>query len=120
MKKQENTKFQHIINQLLTLYFSGIYITNKDMLNLAQELGFDFPLKSREIMLKNLFLEAYNFQKIPKLCDSLIYLIDQRVQEYKKLSFEYPKINEVSSSWIFKANNIKRLLVNEKRGNIYE
>lgn len=111
---------QYLITQLLTLFFSGNYISSKDLIDLANKLDIEFPLKSRELILKNLFALASEQNKEKELYDLLIILIQKRVQEYKKLTIQYPKIAEVSNIWINKASTMIRLLQQQKRGNIYE
>ncbi|QOG12403.1 hypothetical protein [Arcobacter sp. FWKO B] len=111
---------QHMITQLLTLFFSGVYITNKDLLDIAQKLDIEFPAKSRELILKNLMTLATEQKKEQILYDLLISLLQQRISEYKKLTNLYPSIAEVSSNWVNRANTMIRLLAQNKRGNIYE
>ncbi|MEW6551890.1 MAG: hypothetical protein AB1389_07165 [Campylobacterota bacterium] len=111
---------QHLITQLLTLFFSGVYISTKDLLDIAHKLELDFPAKSRELLLKNLFAEAQNQNKLYETYDMLIALLQARVREYKKLTALYPHIQNVSTNWINKANTMIRLIQQQKRGSIYE
>lgn len=121
MKKryEENTQYQHLINQLLTLYFSGVYITSRDMLDISQKLGFSMPSKSREILLKTLFLQCDEEGKIPQVCEAFVDLLQDRVQQYRALSVNFTGIHAISAGWTGRTNAVIRLLQQQKRGNPY-
>jgi hypothetical protein len=111
---------QYMISQLLTLFFSGTYISSHDLLEIARKLEIEYPSKSRELILKNLFSLSQEQKKEEMLYNELISLIQKRSQEYKKITHLYPNIKDVSSNWINRANTMIRLLQQQKRGNIYE
>jgi hypothetical protein len=120
-KKNENpSKYQHVINQLLTLYFSGVYITSKDIMVMGNALGFELPSKNREILLKTLFAECEKMEKMPQLCDGFIRLLQARLHEYKTLTSTFKSIHGISGLWIQRINTLIRLLQQQKRGNPYE
>lgn len=119
-KHQEVNKYQHLINQLLTLFFSGVYITSQEMIDLAANLDIELPSKSRELILKNLFLEAEQSGQLEPLLDGLIMLLQERIQQYNALNRDYARIHEIASVWIHKANTMIRLLHQQKRANPYE
>ncbi len=119
-KYEEVSKHQNIINQLLTLFFSGVYITSWDMLEIAKALDFDFPSKNRELILKNLFLHCEKENKIPQLTQQLSLLLYDRIAQYNTLTQHYPNICEVSSLWIQKAHTMIKLLQQQNRVNPYE
>ncbi|RXJ55460.1 hypothetical protein [Candidatus Marinarcus aquaticus] len=119
-KNQEVNKYQYLINQLLTLFFSGVYITSQEMIDLAANLGIELPSKSRELILKNLFLEAEQRGQLESLLDGLIMLLQERIQQYNALNRDYAGIQEIASVWIHKANTMIRLLHQQKRANPYE
>lgn len=113
-RKEEQSKYQHIINQLLTLFFSGTYISSNDMMNIANKMGYEMPSKSREIFLKNLFLEAEKDDKLDTLFDEFIKLLMARINEYKSLNIAFPSMIAVSSIWMQRANSVLRLLQQQK------
>ena len=119
-KEDDSSKHQFLINQLLTLFFSGIYITTSDLLSIAKKLGFEMPSKSREIILKNLFAQSEKERKSSLLYDELITLLQTRVLKYREITTSFPSIQSVSGQWARKSNTIIRLLQQEKRGNPYE
>jgi hypothetical protein len=119
-KHEETSKYQHLVGQLLTLFFSGVYITSYDMLEIGKKLGYTFPSKHRELILKTLFLECEKENKMHLLIHQLIQLINGRIMEYQALSKNYPDIQEVSFLWIQKANTMIKLLQQHLRANPYE
>lgn len=119
-KYEEVSKYQNIVNQLLTLFFSGVYITSFDMLAIAKAVDFEFPSKNRELILKNLFLHCEKENKMPLLTQKLIGLLNDRVAQYKELTKQYPNIQEVSSLWIQKAQTMIKLIQQLNRANPYE
>jgi len=119
-KYQEVSKYQNTISQLLTLFFSGVYITSHDMLLIAKELGHELPSKNRELILKNLFLECEKNNTLQELSQKLIALLQKRVATYKQLTLNYSNISEVSTIWIQKANTMIKLLQQTVRASPYE
>lgn len=119
-KHEEVSKYQNSINQLLTLFFSGVYITSSDMLEMAKALEFEFPSKNRELILKNLFLHCEKENKMTQLTQKLMVLLYDRIAQYKALTQQYPNIHEVSALWIQKANTMIKLLQQQSRVNPYE
>jgi hypothetical protein len=119
-KQKETSKYQHLLGQLLTLFFSGVYITSHDMMQIAKNLGYELPSKHRELILKNLFLECEKEDKMSLLIQQLIHLLNGRIQTYHALTHQYPAIAEVSSLWIQKAHTMIKLLQQQLRVNSYE
>ena len=119
-KYEETFKYQHLVGQMLTLFFSGVYITSHDMIHIAHELGHELPSKNRELILKNLFLECEKAHQMPQLVQKLIILLQTRIEAYSKLTQLYPTIHAVSFSWIQKAHTIIKLLQQQLRVNPYE
>jgi predicted small metal-binding protein len=119
-KYEEVSKHQNSINQLLTLFFSGVYISSYDMLHIAKALGYEHPSKNRELILKNLFAHCEAENKMTQLMQKLIQLLQKRVKHYKVLSDNYPNICEVSALWIQKANTMIKLLQQHTKVSMYE
>lgn len=119
-KHEESSKYQYLIGQLLTLFFSGVYITSHDMLKIAHELGHELPSKNRELILKNLFMESEKSQQIPLLIQKLTVLFQSRIVAYQELTKLSPAIQEISFLWIQKAQTMIRLLQQSLRENPYE
>lgn len=117
---EETFKYQHLVGQLLTLFFSGVYITSHDMVQIAHELGHELPSKNRELILKNLFLECEKANQMPQLVQKLMALLQMRIEAYSELTQLYPAIHDVSFSWIQKAHSMIKLLQQQLRANPYE
>lgn len=118
--EEQQSKYQHLINQLLTLFFSGIYITTKEMMDIYAKLGYETASKNREILLKNLLTTADKDHKLELAFNELIKIIQKRIESYKDLALNYPNINDISSTWIQRADTTLRLIRQQKRGNPYD
>lgn len=119
-KHEESSKYQQLLGQLLTLFFSGVYITSYDMLEIGKKLGYELPSKHRELILKTLFMESEKENKMNLLIQQLIILLNTRIHEYQTLTKQYPLIQEVSFLWIQKAHTMIKLLQQHLRANVYE
>lgn len=106
--------------KLLTLYFSGIYLTSSDLLIIAQTLEIELPSKEREILIKYLFKEALAQNKLEPLLEQIVGLLNQRSENYRTLTIGFPAISPLTSSWVNKINSIKSIIFAMKRKSIYE
>lgn len=119
-KESENTKFSAIENHFTNTFFSGLYISSTNMINIAKKLDITLQMNPRELVLKNLLIEA-DKQNLLQNLSALIYeLIDERVQQLHRLTLEYPNARVAIANLAQKANSSKALLARELRGNIYE
>lgn len=106
--------------KLITLFFSGIYITSKDLIDMAEQLDIELPSKDREILMKYLFSETVKTQQTDKLLSLIVELLNIRIEEYKSLTISFPAIAKLSTNWINRANSIKAIIFAQKRRSIYE
>lgn len=95
--------FLDIHKQLLSLYYSGIYITNSELREIGEKLGFEQPLKDREFMIKQLRIDAREAGKNAELLQELKKLIAHRISGYEAYKKAYPKAGGLVDSWIEKA-----------------
>ncbi len=105
--------FVSLEDNLLSLFFSGVYLTNYDFFNIAKKLNFNIPIKDREVNLRSLIKGAKDNLKSKELEDELFNLIDTRIDEYSKLANNYANTSLIIKNWIDKANNLK-LVVKER------
>lgn len=94
-----------VIKKSLTLFFSGVYLTNQDLLNVVYRVGIEEPLKSKEMILKNSLSKLSKENRIGDLISVLIELIENRKGEYLKIIQNYPKGGEVLRIWFDKSEN---------------
>jgi hypothetical protein len=96
-------------NAILPLFFSGVYITTKELLEISFSLGFEQPSKSRELLLKNLATHAESEGSMKLLYSKLNDLIESKVQKYRELEENF-EIDDVSKVWIEKALITQKVL----------
>jgi hypothetical protein len=96
-------------NAILPLFFSGVYITTKELLGISKSLGFEQPSKSRELLLKNLVTHAESECSMKMLYSKLNDLIESKVQKYRELEESFD-IDDVSRVWIEKALITQKVL----------
>jgi hypothetical protein len=114
MEKRQTTNFVTLDENLLSLFFSGVYLTNYEFLKIAKKLNFNGTvLKDRDVTLRNLLKEAKDNFKFKELEEELINLIETRINEYQKLANSYENTSVIIKDWIEKANNLK-LVIKEK------
>jgi hypothetical protein len=119
-KESENTKFTAIENHFTNTFFSGLYISSANMLNMAKKLEISIHMNPRELVLKNLLIEADKKNILQNFAILINELIDERVQQLHRLSLEYPDARVVIAALAQKANSSKAFLARELRGNPYE
>jgi hypothetical protein len=118
--KKEFSKYSRVEKELLTLFFSGIYITNYELVAIGEKVNIDLPMKRREIVLKNLIATAEERGIIKDVFNLIIELIDSRIKTYKSYGNSFLHSREVISRWLQKASSIKKLIAAQTKANPYE
>lgn len=113
-------ELESLQKKLLTLFFSGIYITSKDLLDIAQKLEIELPSKDREILMKYLFQEVQKTNQVDIFLSLIVELINTRLEAYKKLTIAFPALAKLSTNWMNRANSLKAIIFAQKRKSIYE
>jgi len=117
---QDRSQFTALENHFLNTYFSGLYISATDLLEVAKKVNLPLQMNTREQLIKDLLNGSFAENKLDQTSQHLSNLIDSRVQAYQKLSMNYQGSNAVLSNLINKANSTKALLARESRGSVYE
>lgn len=118
--KEERSKFLALENHFLNTYFSGLFLSHGDLLLIARELGISLTMNGREILIKELLNICDQKSLLPELMSALTSLIDGRIEEYHRLSLDYPYSHNVLVRLAQKANGTKNLIARESRSNPYE
>ena len=118
--KESRSKFTALENHFLNTYYSGLYLSQGDFINIAKRLGFTIQMNTRELQIKELLNTAYNKNLLMQLTGILNNLIDERIQQYHSLSMDYPHARAILAKLAQKATGTKKLLARESRGNPYE
>ncbi len=123
MKKHHHeirSKFLTLENHFLNTFFSGLYLSAADFINIAAMNGLDLKMHSREMLIKELLNETDKLGTIGGVVAALNHLIDERITAYHRLSLQYPHARVPLAKLAQKANGTKSLLARDIRGNPYE
>lgn len=124
MKKRryetQRSKFTALENHFLNTFFSGLYLSSGDLINIGKEVGINMQMNSRELLIKELLNSSHDAGTLPQVTALLNKVIDERIAQYHRISIDYPKTLEPMAKLAQKANGTKSLLARESRGNPYE
>ncbi len=123
MKKQNRSmksKFTALENHFLNTFFSGIYISAKEFIEVAKQVGLDLTMNSRELLIKELLNKSDEKGSLEQTIALLNALVQQRVEKYNELSRDYPGANIPLAQLAQKANATKSLLSRETQRSPYE
>jgi len=112
--------YEGVENHLLALFYSGVYITNAEMVKVGKSLGLDLPMKDRTALLKHIMRYAHDNDLKPQMLLGFIGVIKSRIESYEMLAKEFPQAKNVIAGWIQKARSTVLLLQREMRINPYE
>ncbi|MDD5717692.1 MAG: hypothetical protein PHW64_07790 [Sulfuricurvum sp.] len=123
MKKhhhEERSEFLTLENHFLNTFFSGLYLSAADFITIGRNNGLDLQMHSREMLIKDLLNGSNKIGTLQGVITSLNTLIDERIQNYHRLSLNYPHARMPLAKLAQKSNGTKALLAREARGNPYE
>ncbi len=112
--------YEGVENHLLALFYSGVYITNAEFVQVGKDLGIELPMKDRTALLKHIMRYAHENDLKPKMLQGFISLIRKRIESYETLAQNFPEAAGVAKEWIRKANATVLLLQREMRSSPYE
>ena len=116
----DRSKFIALENHLLNTFFSGIYLSASEFIEIAHKVNIKLDMNTREMLIKNLLNRSYEENSLTQVMAYLSKKIDERVQEYHQLALSYPLANSKMTHLASRANATKALLARESRGNPYE
>jgi hypothetical protein len=117
---EERSKFTALENHFLNTFFSGLYLSQADLIAIGSKAGLQMQMHSREMLIKELLNGSFEKGTLSQVIGFLNQVIDERIQEYHRLSLAYPNAREPLAKLAQKANGTKSLLARESRGNPYE
>ncbi len=112
---KEESEFDRILKILTIPAKSGIYISRYDIRDIGMNFQVKIPVKERREMLRDLFMYAKQMDKLKDLLDTLIDFIDFKVNQYRELEENYPRIKNLTDKWITKAEKVRSLLSDMKK-----
>ena len=120
IREDRNNPYSGVERQLLNTFFSGIYISAKEFLDIGRDMKIDnLALKSRELLIKEIISRADKNEQTLELANRLVVIISERVKSYQILTDNYPKSIGIISQLVQKANASKRLIQGMVRANPY-
>lgn len=114
------SKFTAIENHLLNTFFSGLYISSSELIEIGNSVDLTLDMNTRELLIKELLNKSDENERLSEVITLLNKVIDDRVQTYHKLSINYPGTLTQIARLAQKANSTKALLAREIRSNPYE
>ncbi len=98
--------------ELLGVDYSGIYVTNIELRDVAQKLGLDIKLTDNQKMFGELLKVAKDSGRLSEALELIKKLMENRLAIYKELANNFPKAEDATSEWIIKANRTIRKIEN--------
>ncbi|WP_457594707.1 hypothetical protein [Hydrogenimonas sp.] len=112
--------YEGVERHLTALFYSGVYITNSDIVQIGRSLGLDLPMKDRTALLKQIMRFAHEEGRKRELMQGFHTLIKERSDHYAKLLEEFPEAAPLIEEWLRKARATALLLQREMRSSPYE
>ena len=122
-KHNENvlpSAYEGVERHLMALFYSGVYVTNADIVKVGKLLGLDLPLKDRMALLKQIMHHAHENNMKPQMMQGFIQLLQERTKIYNDLAQNFPTTAPLIQQWIQKVRSTIMLLQREMRSNPYE
>jgi hypothetical protein len=123
MRKHDRSiksKFTSIENNFLNTFFSGIYISANEFIQIGKKVELQMGMNSRELLIKELLNKSDANGTLPQVVALLDKLIQERITKYHSLSMDYPGSAMMLSTLAQKANASKSLLAASAHRNPYE
>ncbi|WP_456453129.1 hypothetical protein [Hydrogenimonas sp.] len=112
--------YEGVERQLMAVFYSGVYVTNADIVRVGKKLGLDLPLKDRIALLKHLMRHAHDNDQKPQLMQGFIEILQERADTYRQLAQAFPQAAPILGQMMQKARATAMLLQREMRSNPYE
>lgn len=108
--KDLQNEYESLEKQLLALFYSGVYISSNDLIEISKKLNYNLPLKERNVLLQKLMGDAKKDNKLIEFLGYLRDLLKVRGVSYVKLGEKYPYAQKIIGSWLQKAKSTDRLV----------
>ncbi len=105
--------YESLEKHLLSTYSSGVYISSFDLVQIGAKLGLELPLKERDVLIRKLFGEMKEHNRLGELLAHFMLLLKDRTTTYIRLGNQHLDAREVIGVWMQKAASTDRLLKHE-------
>ncbi len=90
----------------LSLFFSGVYLTNYDIRKIGLKIGKEYPLKERGLLLRIILKDiSDSLEKREIAINSLIELLEERRNAYIGLRDSYRGSEDILEPWCTKIDS---------------
>jgi hypothetical protein len=113
--KDSQSPYESLEKQLLSLFFSGVYISSHDIRQLGEKIGIELPMKDRNILLSKLFGDANKNGKSKELLVVISDFIKSRAMQYTILGNNYPYTKPLVLKWLQKVKSTDLLIKREMK-----
>jgi hypothetical protein len=123
MKKgyqEQNTKIIFLAQKLLSVHYSGMYLTGFDIATIADKIGYDSIVGNREEMMVGLLNYADEEGKLGDISTYFSSIVEDRCNHYENLRENYPQAVQSINPWILKARNVHALFTQAQHKSPYD
>jgi hypothetical protein len=113
LSKNEDSDFESLEKRILSLFFSGVYLSTKDIVEIGGKFGYELDFKPREVILKKLLIDAKKDGKFVDILSEIRAWLKARAGVYSYLGDEHIDARDVISLWLHKAKTTDTILKNE-------
>ena len=111
--------YEGVERHLMATYYSGVYITNADLVRVAREIGLDMAMKDRQALLKDLMHHAHETGTKAQMMQGFISVLQERSKSYEQLVENFPAAVPLLHGMMQKMRSTILLLQREMRSDPY-
>jgi len=111
--------YEGIERHLMAVYYSGVYITNADIVHVGKSMGLDMAMKDRLALLKDLMHHAHETGTKAQMMQGFIVILQERSNTYGELAQNFPAAAPLLQNMMQKARSTALLLQREMRSDPY-
>lgn len=111
--EDRQSDYETLEKHILSVYHSGVYVSSYDLVVIGHALGYDLPLKERDILLSKMLGDAKTDGRLSDLLKELRQLLKKRAQRYRQLGDSHEAVRSVISVWLHKAKAADTLIQKE-------
>jgi len=111
--EDRQSDYESLEKHLLSTYFSGVYISSYDLVQIAKRLDVELALKERDVLMRKLFGEMKEQNRLNDLLAQFMLFFKDRATAYTRLGNQHMDARDIIGSWIQKAKSTDMLLKRE-------
>lgn len=120
LSHEEMSQVMVLAQKIMSVYYSGVYITGFDIAAIGEHVGYTYPIHNREEMMITLLTDAKKDDKLATVAEAFGHLIAERHAAYKRYEENYPKVATILRPLTLKSRNIGTLIARPLARNPYD